>query len=263
MSRRLVLGSVSRQRLAGLCPLGIVDGREVFPIHGAEDDTDSTSSGDDTDDDEDNSDEDSTDDDDSDAKDDKDKSKTRRSRQNSRSSEFTRIKRENAKLLREQQARDKADREAELKGKSEVERATAERDDAVKERDSLKEQLAANKVELEIIRLSHKKHDWADIEDVLNDKALRRAIEIGEDGEISGVTEALKDLAKRKPHFLAKSSEDTDDKGGKNSNGRQTATNGNGNGKSGSNPNGASGDKNNRQADRDRLAETYPILGRS
>lgn len=259
MSRRLVFGAVSRQRLVGLSPIGIVNGREVFPIAGAEDDDDSTASGDDADDDQDDDDDDSKDDDADDSAKDDDKAKSRRSRTNSRSSDFNRLKRERNQLLREKSEREKAEREAALKEKPEIERAKAERDDAVGERDKLREQVADMSVQLEIIKSSRKKFDWNDIEDVLNDRTVRKAIEIGEDGEVTGVTEALKDLAKRKPHFLAKSSEE-DGKNGKNDNGRQATGAGNGNGKSGGNPGSGNGD--NRAVDRERLNAAYPALAR-
>lgn len=260
MSRRLVFGAVSRQRLVGLSPIGVVNGREVFPIAGAEDDDDSTTSGDDADDDHDDDDDDHDDSDDDAAK---DNDKSKRRPRNSRSSEFNRIKRERNALLREKSDREKAEREAALKEKPEIERAKVERDDAVKERDTLRQQLADASVELEIIKASRKKYDWADIEDVLNDRNVRKAIEIGEDGEITGVAEALKDLAKRKPHFLAQKSEE-DGKGEKN-NGRPANNGQNGNGegatnKSGGNPGSGNGD--NRAVDRERLNSLYPVLGR-
>jgi hypothetical protein len=257
MSRRLVFGAVSRQRLVGLSPIGIVNGREVFPIAGAEDDDDSATPGDEPDENDDDDDDDDSDDD----KDDKPAARSKRSVRNSRTSEFNRLKRERNALLREKQEREKAAREAALKEKPEIERAKAERDDATKERDELRERLSSASVELEIIKYSRNKYDWADIEDVLNDRTVRKAIEIGEDGEITGVSEALKDLAKRKPHFLVKPSEE-DDKNGKNDNGRKTAATSasNGNGKSGGNPGSGNGD--NLAVDRERLNAAYPALAR-
>lgn len=266
MSRRLVFGALSRSRLRGLTPLGIVDGLPVFPIRCAEDDNSADSSGDDTDDDaQDVDDDDHDDDDDSDdnAKDD-DKNKRRRPR-NARTSEFNRIKRENARLAREARERQAKDREAELANKSEVERAAAERDDAVKERDELRTRMSSVAVELEIIKASNGKFSWVDLEDVLNDRTLRSSIEVGDDGEITGVKEALRDLAKRKPHYLAKSDQDD----GKNGNGRASnGTNGtgtgasnSGSGKSGGQPNSGS-NGNNLAADRERLNMVYPALGR-
>lgn len=262
MSAKLIFGTVSRQRLQSLSPIGVVNGREVFSILGAEDDHSADSSDDDHSDDDDGDDDSDDDEEDADAK---AKSKTRRSSRNQdRSTAYLNsLKRERNKLLKEKQDREKADREAELKGKSEVERVTVERDEAVTARTTLEAENVALKTELGIIRASArgKKYEWLDIEDVLNDKVLRRSIEIDDDGELVGVEEALKDLAKRKPHYLAKSSKDEDDsekdKGRNNGNGRQQQQNGSTGGQPGT---GNNGDQ--RVADRQRLSQTYPILGR-
>lgn len=254
MSRKLIFGSVSRERLMDLTPIGIVNGREIFPLRGAEDDADDTSSDDDDNDDDsndDDSDGDDSKDDDSDDKGDAAKQK-RRSTRGQHPADMRKELRDLRRFKREQDA---AARSQELKDKPEIERLTAERDDAVKERDALREKFSSSTVELEIIKASRKKYDWADIEDVLNDRTLRKAIEIDDDGEISGVTEALKDLAKRKPHFLQKATEDDDDKS--KSNGRAKSS---GSGKSGGQPSGgANGD---RSVDRQALNAKYPILGR-
>lgn len=261
MSRRLVLGSVSRQRLSGLTPLGVVAGRPVFPIHCAEDDDPAGDSDDDTgnggDDDPD------SDDDDSDDEDDDAKAKDRQRRRSTRGrgSDYNQIRRERNALLKDKREREERERQADLAKKSEVDRLTIERDDATKERDSLREQLSSATVELEIIKASQqKKYNWIDIEDVLGDKALRSVIEIGADGVIEGVAEALKDLAKRKPHYLAAKPDDNDSGSGKGSG----SNGGNGtkgaNGKSGGNP--GTGDNGNLTANRDRLNQLYPAIAR-
>lgn len=251
------MGTVSRARLSGLSPLGVVDDREVFRIAGAEDDDSAGKDGEDTDSDDDE-------DDSSDEEDDEDdKPAAKRSRhrgRNDRSSEFNRIRRERNALLKEKTDREKQDRAAELKGKTEAERATAERDDAVKERDELSSKYSEALTELEIIKASNrKKYAWNDLEDVLNDRALRKAIEIGDDGEITGVEEALKDLAKRKPHFLSKSEQDGKQGDGKTGDTKSTAGT---NGKTGGQPNSGSGGNGDRAADRQRLAQLYPALQR-
>lgn len=251
MGRRLLFGSKT-----ALARLGIVDGREIFPIHGAEDDDSKPAGGEPGGDDSDN-DDDPDDDDDSEG-DDNTKPAAKRQRVRISTSELQRLKRERNALRREKEEREKADREAELKDKSEAERATAERDDAVKAYDELKDRHQQVLMELEIIKTSNrKKLSWNDIEDVLSDRTLLKSIEFGEDGEITGIEEALKDLAKRKPHFLAKQPEG-DDKG--------KGNNGNGNGrqpqppKTGGQPGGNGGDP--RAADRQRLNSIYPALQR-
>lgn len=249
MGRRLLFGSKK-----ALARLGIVDGREIFPIHGAEDDDDSANTGDDS------GDDDSSDDDhDDDSADDDTKPAAKSRRDRARTSEFNRLKRERNALLKEKAERDKATRDAELKDKSEAERAVAERDDAIKARAELNERYTAAITELEIIKASNRsKFTWNDIEDVLNDRALRKAIEIGEDGEISGVEDALKDLAKRKPHFLAEKSDDKGKGNGQqqNGNGRQQQQQA----KTGGQPN--TGATDDRAADRQRLNALYPALQR-
>lgn len=257
MSRRLIFGTQSRSRLRVLSPIGVVDGREVFPIAGAEDD-DPANSGDDDDNSDDSDDSDDDEDDDS-----KSKSKTTTRRHSrTRGSDYNALRRERNQLLKEKQDREAKDRENELKGKSEVERANAEREDAVKARDSLTEENAALKMELAIVRAStsaKSKFQWADIEDVLNDKTLRNAIEVDDDGELTGVDEALKDLAKRKPHFLVKSGEDDDGKNKDNRNGRQQQQQPAGS--TGGQPSG-NGNGDVRAADRQRLNTLYPALQR-
>lgn len=252
MGRRLLSGSKS-----ALARLGIVDGREIFPIHGAEDDDSADSgTGDDT------SDDDHSDDDDDDDSDDDGKPAARQRRGHDRSSSHIRkLTRERNALLKEKAERDKATRDAELKDKSETERAVAERDDAVKAHADLNERYTAAITELEIIKASNRsKFTWNDIEDVLNDRALRRAIEIGEDGEISGVEDALKDLAKRKPHFLAEKSDDKGNTNGTKQNGNGRQANGTAGTKTGGQPGTTGG--NDRAADRERLNGIYPALQR-
>lgn len=254
MGRRLLFGSKS-----ALARLGIVDGREIFPILGAEDDHLANSgegSEDDNDSDEDQDDDDSEEDDDS-----KTAAKKRhRSPSTQRNSELRAARRELSTLRKEKAERDKAARDAELKGKSESERAVAERDDAVKELTGLKDRYQQAITELEIIKASNRsKFAWNDIEDVLNDRALRNAIEIGDDGEVSGLEDALKDLAKRKPHFLAEKSDDKGKGNGQqqNGNGRQQQQTGT---KTGGQPN--TGTNEDRAADRQRLNTIYPALQR-
>lgn len=254
MSDKLILGLVSRQRLLGLSPIGVVDGREVFPIHGAEGDTDSADSSDDDE---------SSDDDDSDEDGEESAKATQKRNTRGRGSDYNRMRRERNALLQEKQERERKDREAELKGRSEIDRATAERDDAVTARTTLEAENVALKIELGIIRASAKgnKYQWLDIEDVLNDKTLRKNIELDEDGELIGVEDALKELAKRKPHYLAKSSEDDDSGKGKGRQQQQQQGRPQGNGSTGGQP-GSTGDGNQQASDRQKLNEIYPALQR-
>jgi len=255
MSRALILGTVGRKRLISLSPIGVVEGREIFPIRGAEEDTTGNSEDTGSEDDEETDDEETEEDDD---EEDEKEPKNKRDRRGKKPADaaFAAMQREIRTLKREKAAREKKDREAELAGKSEVDRVTAERDDVKQELENLRSKYSSTVVELEIIKASHGKFKWADFEDVLNDKKLRTAIEIDDDGEISGVADALKDLAKRKPHFLSKSTED-DDKG-KGDKSRNT-NNGSSSGKTGGQP-GNGGGSGDREADRQALATKYPAL---
>jgi len=257
MSRALILGSVSGKRLMDLSPIGVVEGQPIYPLRGAESDADdggeeNAEGNDSSEDDEDSDDS----EEDEDKKSSKDSGKRRQSGQ--RNSEFALMRRELNALKREKAANEKKERDRELADKPEIERLSAEKEDTVKERDGLRERHNEAIIELEIIKVSSrgKKYDWNDIEDVLNDRSVRRAIEINEDGDISGVEDALKDLAKRKPHFLAsKSDKDSDDKA--KSNGK-ASTNGAGTGKTGAAVgNGSTGD---RTSDRASLEKKYPTL---
>lgn len=256
MSRALILGSVSGKRLMDLSPIGVVDGQPIYPLRGAENDADGggEENADDTDSSED--DEESDDSEEDESKSSKDSGRTRQS--GKRNGEFATMRRELNALKREKAAQEKKERDRELADKPEIERLSAEKEDAAKERDGLRERHNEAIVELEIIKVSSrgKKYDWNDIEDVLNDRSVRKAIEINDDGDISGVEDALKDLAKRKPHFLAsKSDKDEDDKG--KSNGK-ASTKDAGTGKTGAAVgNGSTGD---RTSDRASLEKKYPTL---
>lgn len=256
MGRRLILGSRPVARFL----LGYAHGEPVYRIAGAEEDKDApTGDGDDkgTENDDDG------DEDDSDDEENRTDSKNRRSRGNARSSEYNRIRRERNLLLKEKQDREKKDREAELADKSEVERVTAERDDAAKSRDTLLMENRDLKIRLAILSESSRKYNWADIDDVLNERKLLESIEVSPDGEITGIRDGLKDLAKRKPHYLLAKTEETGDAkntGSNNGNGGSSNNANNGGGKTGGQP-GSTGTNGDRTADRQRLASIYSALG--
>lgn len=255
MSRALILGSVGRKRLIDLSPIGVVNGREIFPLKGAEDDPAGDGGGLESEDDEQEDEEDEEDGHQDDEEDDAKGRKKKPAARKDANAAFAAMQREIRQLKREKAAREKEDRQKELAGKSEVEKVTAERDDATKELESLREQHRNAVIQLEIFLASRKKYDWADMEDVLNDKRLRAAIEIDDDGEVTGVAEALKDLAKRKPHFLAAKS-DEDEKGqGPGGTGKKPAA-----GKTGGQP-GSGGGSGDREADRQALMSKYSALG--
>lgn len=245
MSRALILGTVSARRLAVLRPIGFVSGTPVYPLRGSD-------SGDNTGDDGDaESDGDSDDNDDEEDDSEKDGKPAPAAKGKDEETALVRTLRKQVRSNEQKiRAFERAKREAELAGKSEVERTSAERDDAAKRAERAETALRSASLKLEIIMESNKGgYAWIDLEDVLGDRKLLDAIEIDDDGEVSGVTEALKDLKKRKPHFLraAKSEEDN----GESKNGKS--------GKTGANFNGGA-NNNDRGADRQRLESKWPLL---
>jgi len=90
----------------------------------------------------------------------------------------------------------------ELAGKSELEKAQAERDDAVKDREGLREQLQSERLSNAFLAVNDV--TWVDREDAL---AMLRAkymdgVEISEDGKIKGMKEAIKKMAKEKSYLV-------------------------------------------------------------
>ena len=250
MSRRLVFGS---GRLAALMPIGEINGKPIYPICGAEGSEEDSDSDQDSDEDE-NSEEDN----DGDEEDSDSKAKERKAtpKRQDRSGTYINSLKKDLRTARKELAgmRDEK-RRAELADKSEVERVTAELDDAQKELADVRPKYQELLKKVEIITVSGQLNlSWNDIEDVLGDRKLNAAIEIDDDGEISGVDDALKDLAKRKPHFLAKPDEGDESDEDKAGNANKTKT--------GASFNGSKGKQKDRQADRDALVKKYGgVLG--
>lgn len=244
MSRKLIFGAVLPNRLAVLTPIGYVNGEPIFPHRGA----DNAGDGGDGESDQDTDDEDGSDDDDSEGeKEGKPAAKGNQSNRNS--SVLRQIRRDLRTAKRENEQLKAAQRAAELKDKTEVERTAAERDDAVAKLKNLEPELNSLRTKLAVITVSaQKKYDWADIEDVLNDRQMQ-GLEIDDDGEVSGIEEALKDLAKRKPHFLKKPAANNGGNGSDGDGTRRTGANFN-----------AGANNNDRGADRARLEGKYGVL---
>jgi hypothetical protein len=227
-----------RVKLVRPIPIGFVRGEPIFPFRGADSGAGDGDGGDGnaSDQDEDDGDNGADDDDKPDADSGQDSSVIRKMRRDLR------------KAQRELIAAKKLVDEKNLADKSEVERSVAERDAATVRADNAEGQLRDALIKLEVLAVSgRKKYDWNDLEDVLNDRKLLEAIDYS-DGEIDGVEDALKDLARRKPHFLRakKSDSDGDDAGAQS-------------GRTGAKFNGTK-DSKDRQVDRDRLLKQYPML---
>jgi hypothetical protein len=252
MSKRLILGS---GRWIGLTPIGEVAGHQIYPLFGAEEDG-NDNQGEDDGDQEGDGDESEEDREDGEDESGKDKSKSRQRKQSGGddSSVIRALRAElrNAKKTINAFKDDK--KKADLADASDVEKARAELAEANEKLEKLHPRFQDTLVELEIIKTSSQlKLNWNDIEDVLNDRKLRSAIDIDDDGEITGVEEALKELKKRKPHFLAVKSEDSEEDSGE-SKQRKTST--------GASFNGSKTKKDDRTADRSRLMNKYPVLQR-
>lgn len=118
-------------------------------------------------------------------------------------------------LFKRMQAADRAKAAAEAKVKEheqaqmgELDRAKAQLDEETSRADAAEEALKAMRIENEFHRLN--KNSWHDVSDVLAAIDLSK-VEIGDDGKITGMAEAIKDVAKRKPHFLKSKAEDGED----------------------------------------------------
>lgn len=151
------------------------------------------------------------------------------------SKEVRRLKDENAE--RRVAAKDAAKRaeaaEEELrqlknKDKSELEKLQSDHDVLQGKYDKLLAKHQETIISAEALRLSPKlKLAWRDVDDVLGSLARNSEVTVSDEGDISGVEEALKKLAKAKPHWLAASEKD-DDKGKDKNNGNNgTASGGN------------------------------------
>jgi hypothetical protein len=112
------------------------------------------------------------------------------------------------KLFARMQAADRAKNAAENKLSAiekakmgDLERATAERDEAVKQNAEL--QKAVQQMQIENAFHRENKYTWHDPADAL--AALDMSVvQIGEDGKVEGLKAAIDDVAKRKPHFVKK-----------------------------------------------------------
>ena len=260
MSRKAVLGTVSQKRARSLRPIAIVDGELVFSIRGAEDDGDgSDGTGDGSDSDGDGDDSDSDDDDDSD--DDAD-SKSRKKTGDPDKDRAIRQAIERKQALRAKEAELAAAneklRELENKDKSDLEKLQSDYQVLEKDRDSWKakhEELlqtgATHTMELEALKASPAlKIEWRDLDDVLTWLGKQETVVVEEDGKVTGVKEALKALAKAKPHWVKDGSS-----------GGNGGSGGSG-GSSGGNIGGGSG-RGKGNANRSKLEQKYPAIARN
>lgn len=139
-------------------------------------------------------------------------------------------------------------KEFEDKDKSDLEKLQSDHAELQGKFDKLAAKHSETVLEREALRLSPKlKLEWRDVDDVLSSLARNEDVSVSDDGEISGIEDALKKLAKAKPHWLK-------DEGKGKPNGS-----GNGSGSSGGNV-GTGGGKG--DANRTKLESKYPSLRR-
>lgn len=141
-------------------------------------------------------------------------------------------------------------REIENKDKSELEKLQSDYEVLKKKHDSLLGATSTSNMELEALKASPSlKLDWRDLEDVLGWLGRQESVTVEDDGSVKGVKEALKTLAKAKPHWLKS---DEDNTGG-----------GTGTGATGANVGGGgNGTKSKKAEARSQLENKYPALRR-
>lgn len=141
---------------------------------------------------------------------------------------------------------EKALREREQKDMSEVDRLKAQLEDATSRADGSDDRLKAMIIE----NAFHRDNTvtWHDVSDAIAALDLS-GVEVGEDGKVKGMAAAIKDVAKRKPHYV-KTSSDKDEGEGT----TQPAANGASNGR-------RKGEKG-ETFDRQKMVNRFPALGK-
>lgn len=196
------------RRAVEASPLVIVDGVSLYPLSGAEEDSsgEGNSEGDagadddgsDESEDADASDVDDESDDDDDSDDDgKPKKRARLSR-------AERLKRQLAASKAEAEELRKYKAKKEREGLSDAEKLQAENGDLKSTNETLTSDNRKLRIELAILKEStnpKNKVKWKDVDDVLTAIA-RDDVDIDDDGTVHGIDDALKALAKRKPHWV-------------------------------------------------------------
>lgn len=110
------------------------------------------------------------------------------------------------KLFNRMQAADRAKSDAEKRLKSieekdmsELEKTKSQLKTATDEREGLADQL--KKVLIENAFHRDNKYSWHDVSDAISALDMS-GVEITDDGKVTGMSDAIKDVAKRKPHFV-------------------------------------------------------------
>lgn len=197
---RKTRGAVSRKLILQIEPIAVLeDGTKIFPIMGSEDDPEEQGDGDDDGDDSDG-------DDDDDSEEEKAKSKPKRQPKETPQQMKRRLNAE-AKAQRERaEAAEAKIREAEDKDKSELEIVKRDFEEYKAKHEGSNERIQELLIENAFLKLDRDKYNWHDPDDVID--KIRKDVTISDDGEVDGLEDAVKALAKSKPYLLKKKSED-------------------------------------------------------
>jgi hypothetical protein len=208
---RKTRGVVSKRLVLQIEPIAALeDGTLIYPIMGSEDDPEEQGDGDD---DEGDSDNDDGDEDESE-KDKDEKPKRRPKSKETPEQKVRRLNAENKARREELEAAQARLREIEDKDKSELEIVKRDFEEYKSKHESSEQRIQDLLVENAFLKLDRDKYNWHDPDDVID--KIRKDVTITDDGEVDGLEDAVKALAKSKPYLLKKKAEDGeegDDKG--------------------------------------------------
>lgn len=207
---RKTRGAVKQSLICSLRPLDTLeDGTPVYPLLGAQDD-DGGADEDAEDDEDEEEDEEDEDDDDKDDKSKKSKPKPKSAKETPEQ-KVRRLNRENKERREANEKLEAQLREHADKDKSELELAVRDRDEAKSKVEKMETTLADLAFEVAFLRLDRDKYNWHDPEVVMDQLRKDKSLVVDEDGEVDGLAEAVKAIAKSKPYLLKKQDEDDGD----------------------------------------------------
>lgn len=231
------------------------DGRPVYPLRGADPDDDDDDSEDDDDDDaddddSDDSDEDEDDDDAAGGNSSDSKTKAERVRELSRENKKRRLQaKKYKKELEEAQAKLQ---EIDDKDKTELDKAKSDLKKLQEQNSKLEKQNKNGAIERAFLK--DNKHKWHSADAALKLVDLSEVEYDADTGEVTGMKDAIKQLAKDHPYLVDKGEVEDDDAG--------SAGSGKGGTPTGGSIGGGSNKKGGRNAERARLEKRFPVLNR-
>lgn len=202
---RKTRGVISKKLILQIEPIAALeDGTPIYPIMGSEDDPQEGGDGDD-DDGEDGDDDGDGDDDDKDDKS-KSKSKPKPKAKETDAQKIRRLNAENRERRLALEAAEKKIRDAEDADKSELEIAKRDLAELQAKFDKVPETMNDLRIENAFLKLGG--YNWHDPEIAIG--LIRKEVDISDDGEVEGLEDAVKALAKSKPYLLKKKDEEGD-----------------------------------------------------